>query len=141
MKSAFAVVRPPGHHATRDESMGFCLFNNVAIAASYLLKKRVSISLIYIYQPNHDCAIVLFYITINDLILQGNKVKKILIVDWDVHHGNGTQEVFYEDDRVLFFSVHRYGTLVLCILANKKVLMFIFTFAKVKFEPDFLCFR
>lgn len=78
VKSAFAVVRPPGHHATRDESMGFCLFNNVAIAASYLLKKR------------------------------GNKVKKILIVDWDVHHGNGTQEVFYEDDRVLFFSVHRY---------------------------------
>lgn len=77
LRSAFAVVRPPGHHATRDKPMGFCLYNNVAIAASCVLRKV-------------------------------QKINKILIVDWDVHHGNGTQEIFYEDDRVLYFSVHKH---------------------------------
>lgn len=79
MDSAFAIVRPPGHHAEEDEAMGFCLFNNAAIAASFLLDERPELG-----------------------------IKKILIVDWDVHHGNGTQKAFWEDPRVLFFSVHRH---------------------------------
>ncbi|KAK3125612.1 hypothetical protein QOZ80_7BG0607340 [Eleusine coracana subsp. coracana] len=83
LNSAIALVRPPGHHAEHGEAMGFCLFNNVAVAASYLLNERPDLG-----------------------------IKKILIVDWDVHHGNGTQKMFYKDPRVLFFSVHRfdYGT-------------------------------
>ncbi len=76
VSSAFCAVRPPGHHAVRDRAMGFCLFNNVAIAARYIQKK-------------HELA-------------------KVLIVDWDVHHGNGTQAAFYDDPSVLYFSVHRY---------------------------------
>ncbi|GMI75735.1 histone deacetylase 5 [Hibiscus trionum] len=79
LNSAFAIVRPPGHHAEYDEPMGFCLFNNVAIAASYLLDQRPELG-----------------------------INKILIVDWDVHHGNGTQKTFWKDPRVLFFSVHRH---------------------------------
>ncbi|WCJ35845.1 histone deacetylase 5 [Euphorbia peplus] len=79
LNSAAAIVRPPGHHAEHDEAMGFCLFNNVAVAASYLLDERPELG-----------------------------IKKILIVDWDVHHGNGTQKMFWKDPRVLFFSVHRH---------------------------------
>nr|APB87920.1 histone deacetylase 5 [Dendrobium officinale] len=79
LDSAIAVVRPPGHHAEANEAMGFCLFNNVAIAASYLLNERAELSM-----------------------------RRILIVDWDVHHGNGTQNMFYSDPRVLYFSVHRF---------------------------------
>ncbi|KAF3438084.1 hypothetical protein FNV43_RR20840 [Rhamnella rubrinervis] len=78
LDSAVAVVRPPGHHAEQHEAMGFCLFNNVAIATSFLLNEKEL------------------------------GIKRILIVDWDVHHGNGTQKMFYEDPRVLFFSVHRH---------------------------------
>ncbi|KAH7665181.1 Histone deacetylase family protein [Dioscorea alata] len=78
LSSGFAIVRPPGHHAEADEAMGFCLFNNIAIGANFLLDK-----------PELG-------------------IKKILIVDWDVHHGNGTQKMFYKDPRVLFFSVHRF---------------------------------
>ncbi|KAG5536465.1 hypothetical protein RHGRI_024033 [Rhododendron griersonianum] len=78
LDSAFAIVRPPGHHAEENEPMGFCLHNNVAVATSFLLNKREL------------------------------GIKKILIVDWDVHHGNGTQKMFWKDPRVLFFSVHRY---------------------------------
>ena len=76
IRNAFCAVRPPGHHSLPNQAMGFCLFNNVAIAARYLQKKH--------------------------------GVAKVLIVDWDVHHGNGTQEVFYDDPTVLYFSVHRY---------------------------------
>ncbi|KAK2975327.1 hypothetical protein RJ640_013840 [Escallonia rubra] len=79
LNSAFAIVRPPGHHAEADEPMGFCLYNNVAIATSFLLNERPELGF-----------------------------KKILIVDWDVHHGNGTQKMFWKDPRVLFFSVHRH---------------------------------
>ncbi|XP_040381717.1 histone deacetylase 5 isoform X1 [Oryza brachyantha] len=79
LRSAIALVRPPGHHAEHNEAMGFCLFNNVAVAADYLLNERADLG-----------------------------IKKILIVDWDVHHGNGTQKMFYDDPRVLFFSVHRF---------------------------------
>ncbi|XP_058754604.1 histone deacetylase 5-like [Vicia villosa] len=79
LHSGAAIVRPPGHHAEHNEAMGFCLFNNVAIAASYLLDETPEFG-----------------------------VKKILIVDWDVHHGNGTQKMFWNDSRVLFFSVHRH---------------------------------
>ena len=73
--SAFCVSRPPGHHATPTKGMGFCLFNNVAVAARYAQQKH--------------------------------KVGKVLIVDWDVHHGNGTQDIFYEDESVFFFSTHQ----------------------------------
>jgi acetoin utilization deacetylase AcuC-like enzyme len=76
-RNALCLVRPPGHHATPTHSMGFCLFNNIALAAQ---RAR-----------------------------QTHGLKRILIVDWDVHHGNGTQDVFYADPEVQFFSVHRYG--------------------------------
>lgn len=76
VKNAFCAVRPPGHHATPDRAMGFCLLNNVAIAARYIQKKH--------------------------------KLPKVLIVDWDVHHGNGTQDIFYTDPTVFYFSVHQY---------------------------------
>ncbi|XP_014270934.1 histone deacetylase 6 isoform X2 [Halyomorpha halys] len=71
-----AVVRPPGHHADTDEPCGFCIFNNVAIAAHYAVKKY--------------------------------GLKRILILDWDVHHGNGTQEIFFEESSVLYISIHRF---------------------------------
>ncbi|HDN80955.1 MAG: histone deacetylase [Chloroflexi bacterium] len=74
--SAFALVRPPGHHATPNRGMGFCLFNNVAIAARYALER--------------------------------DEVKRILIADFDVHHGNGTQDIFYRESSVLYFSTHQY---------------------------------
>jgi acetoin utilization deacetylase AcuC-like enzyme len=74
--NAFCAVRPPGHHAERDHGMGFCLFNNVAVAARFLQKEQ-------------DRA-------------------KIAILDWDVHHGNGTQWAFYDDPTVLYASVHQY---------------------------------
>jgi acetoin utilization deacetylase AcuC-like enzyme len=74
--NAFSLARPPGHHATPDKAMGFCLFNNAAIAARYA-------------QQRYD-------------------IKNILIIDWDVHHGNGTQDIFYQDPSVYYFSIHQY---------------------------------
>jgi acetoin utilization deacetylase AcuC-like enzyme len=76
-RNALCLVRPPGHHATPTRSMGFCLFNNIALAAHHARK---------VHQLN-----------------------RILIIDWDVHHGNGTQDIFYEDPVVMFLSIHRYG--------------------------------
>ncbi len=74
-RGGFALVRPPGHHASPDRAMGFCLFNNVAIAAR---------------------------------ALQANGVERVAIVDFDVHHGNGTQDVFWDDDSVFFASLHQW---------------------------------
>ena len=75
-RAGLALVRPPGHHAEAGRSMGFCLFNNVAVAAAYALAER--------------------------------GLERILIVDWDLHHGNGTQHTFEGEDRVLYFSTHQY---------------------------------
>ena len=74
--NAIALVRPPGHHATSNRAMGFCLFNNAAIAARYA-------------QVHYGA-------------------DRVLIIDWDVHHGNGTQEIFYRDPSVFYFSTHQY---------------------------------
>lgn len=76
-RTAFCLIRPPGHHATPDHPMGFCLFNNVAVAARHAQKVH--------------------------------GIERVLIVDWDVHHGNGTQDIFYDDPSVHFLSIHRYG--------------------------------
>jgi acetoin utilization deacetylase AcuC-like enzyme len=76
-RNALCLVRPPGHHATPLRSMGFCLFNNIALAAEHARK--------------------------------AHGLTRLLIVDWDVHHGNGTQDIFYEDPEVMFFSIHRFG--------------------------------
>lgn len=75
-QAAFALVRPPGHHATSDRAMGFCLFNNVAVAAAHAIHQH--------------------------------GMERVLIVDFDVHHGNGTQDIFYQEPRVLYFSTHQY---------------------------------
>lgn len=78
IRNGFAVVRPPGHHAEPNAAMGFCFFNSIAIAAK-LLRQRLP-----------------------------SDVQRILIVDWDVHHGNGTQQVFYDDPNILYLSIHRH---------------------------------
>ena len=75
-KNAFCAVRPPGHHAEKNKAMGFCIYNNVAVGANYLIEKF--------------------------------KYKKIAIIDFDVHHGNGTQDIFYENEKVLYISTHQY---------------------------------
>ncbi|KAF9462480.1 histone deacetylase clr3 [Collybia nuda] len=84
LQKSFAIVRPPGHHAEPDEHMGFCFFNNVAVAAR--------------------------------VVQQVTDIKKIMILDWDVHHGNGTQRAFNDDPSVLYVSIHRYeqGTFYPC---------------------------
>jgi len=75
-KNAFCAVRPPGHHAEKNKAMGFCIYNNVAVGAHYLINN-------YNY-------------------------KKIAIIDFDVHHGNGTQDIFYDNEKVLYISTHQY---------------------------------
>jgi len=75
-QNAFCAVRPPGHHAEKNKAMGFCIYNNVAVGAHYLIEKY--------------------------------KFNKIAIVDFDVHHGNGTQHIFYDNEKVLYISTHQY---------------------------------
>ncbi len=75
-KNVFCPVRPPGHHAEKDKAMGFCIYNNVAVGAHYLIDKY--------------------------------KFNKIAIIDFDVHHGNGTQNIFYDNKKVLYISTHQY---------------------------------
>ena len=74
--NAFCAVRPPGHHAERNKAMGFCIYNNIAVGAHYLLEKY--------------------------------KFNKVAIIDFDVHHGNGTQDIFYDNEKVLYISTHQY---------------------------------
>ena len=75
-KNAFCAVRPPGHHAEKDKAMGFCIYNNVAVGANYLIEKY--------------------------------KYNKVAIIDFDVHHGNGTQDIFYNNQKVLYISTHQF---------------------------------
>jgi acetoin utilization deacetylase AcuC-like enzyme len=75
-KNAFCAVRPPGHHAEKNKAMGFCIYNNVAVGAHYLLEKY--------------------------------KLNKIAIIDFDVHHGNGTQDIFFNNEKVIYISTHQY---------------------------------
>ena len=75
-KNAFCAVRPPGHHAEKEKAMGFCIYNNVAVGANYLIEKY--------------------------------KYSKVAIIDFDVHHGNGTQDIFYNNEKVLYISTHQY---------------------------------
>ena len=75
-QNAFCAVRPPGHHAEKNKAMGFCIYNNIAVGANYLIEKY--------------------------------KFNKIAIVDFDVHHGNGTQDIFYDNEKVLYISTHQY---------------------------------
>ena len=75
VRNAFALVRPPGHHAQKDRAMGFCIFNNEAIGARYAM--------------------------------EAHGIERVLMVDWDVHHGNGIQSIFYDDPHCLYFSAHR----------------------------------
>jgi len=75
-KNAFCAVRPPGHHSEQEKAMGFCIFNNIAVGANYLISKY--------------------------------KYKKIAIIDFDVHHGNGTQDIFFNNEKVLYISTHQY---------------------------------
>ena len=75
-KNAFCAVRPPGHHAEKEKAMGFCIYNNVAVGANYLIEKY--------------------------------KYNKVAIIDFDVHHGNGTQDIFYNNEKVLYISIHQY---------------------------------
>lgn len=75
-ENAFAIVRPPGHHATANRAMGFCFFNNVAIACEWLVRHK--------------------------------GLKRVMVVDWDLHHGNGTQDIFYDSAEVLYTSTHQF---------------------------------
>ena len=75
-KNAFCLSRPPGHHAEKNKAMGFCIYNNVAVGANYLIEKY--------------------------------KYNKVAIIDFDVHHGNGTQDIFYNNEKVLYISTHQY---------------------------------
>jgi acetoin utilization deacetylase AcuC-like enzyme len=75
-KNAFCAVRPPGHHAEKNKAMGFCIYNNVAVGANYLIDKY--------------------------------KLNKIAIIDFDVHHGNGTQDIFYDNEKILYISTHQF---------------------------------
>ena len=75
-KNAFCAVRPPGHHAEKEKAMGFCIYNNVAVGANYLIEKY--------------------------------KYNRVAIIDFDVHHGNGTQDIFYNNKKVLYISTHQY---------------------------------
>jgi acetoin utilization deacetylase AcuC-like enzyme len=75
-KNAFCAVRPPGHHAEKNKAMGFCIYNNIAVGANYLINRY--------------------------------KLKKIAIIDFDVQHGNGTQDIFYDNEKVLYISTHQY---------------------------------
>ena len=75
-KNAFCPVRPPGHHAEKEKAMGFCIYNNVAVGANYLI--------------------------------QNYNYSKVAIIDFDVHHGNGTQDIFYDNEKVLYISTHQY---------------------------------
>jgi len=75
-ENAFCAVRPPGHHAEKDKAMGFCIYNNIAVGANYLINKY--------------------------------KLNKVAIIDFDVHHGNGTQDIFYNDDSIFYFDIHQH---------------------------------
>ncbi|GAA5992848.1 hypothetical protein JCM10908_001371 [Rhodotorula pacifica] len=94
IRNGFAIVRPPGHHAEPEEAMGFCFFNNAAVAAKWLRT-------VYGQRPGQPL----------QRDVNGNEIRmeRILILDWDVHHGNGTQRAFEDDKDILYISLHRHG--------------------------------
>jgi len=131
VQNGFAFIRPPGHHAEASRAMGFCLFNNIAVGAEYLLKKHGQ--------------------------------KRVLILDWDLHHGNGTQNSFYDRNDVLYFSTHQYPhypgtghwsetgqgngegfTVNIPLSPGKTDIDYLYIFEKIlspvtdKFQPDFI---
>ena len=128
-KNAFCAVRPPGHHAEKEKAMGFCIYNNVAVGANYLIEKY--------------------------------KYNKIAIIDFDVHHGNGTQNIFYDNEKVLFISTHQYpyypgsgsekekgdfnNVLNIPLEAGTSAEMYLYAYENVlnkvrEFKPEFLLF-
>lgn len=101
-----AIIRPPGHHAMKAEYNGYCFFNNVAIAAQHALDNCGVSESQSIQQYSIENV---QYSRINRMTrFRHFQVNRILIVDYDVHHGQGTQRMFYDDPRVLYFSIHRY---------------------------------
>lgn len=124
-KSSFAIIRPPGHHVgKKGPPTGFCLLNNICVGAAHLLKQHVSV-LLHLFPNQHLILVIKVrrlgcsfigsgYISYNKkvaycfsiILLQ--KMERILILDFDIHHGDGTEEIFRADNRVLVFSIHRY---------------------------------
>ncbi|KAM7537903.1 hypothetical protein Aperf_G00000073041 [Anoplocephala perfoliata] len=104
LKNALALIRPPGHHAMYDEACGYCIFSNVAVAAANLLDSP-PLSVFNPSPSSHKSAVLK---TPPQELAERRHFKRILIIDWDVHQGQGTQYAFYNDNRVLFISIHRY---------------------------------